>query len=121
VQIAHGNVVAAVSPEQIDLPPLTRTIGGPPFWHFAGGALTGMHAPPAHAVVGPHPWPHVPQFWLSAETFTQAPLQAVRLPEQDVAHVPFEQTLPGAQTTLQPPQFEGSPTVGMHLPPQSDS
>jgi hypothetical protein len=76
--------------------------------------------PLAHASVGPHAWPHVPQFALSDEVFTQAPLHALRPPEQLVAHVPLEHTLPGAHALLHPPQFAGSLTVGMHVPPQND-
>ena len=77
--------------------------------------------PLAQAVVGPQAWPHVPQFELSVETLTHAPLHAVRPPAQLVAQVPLEHTLPGAHATLHPPQFAGSPPVGMHFPPQNDS
>jgi hypothetical protein len=109
-----------VSPEQIGAVPPTRTIGGPPSWHLAGGVGDATQLPPAHAVVGPHAWPQVPQFWLSVAVFTHEPLHAVRPPAQLVEHVPLRHTLPGSQAMLQPPQFAGSPDVGMHLPPQND-
>jgi hypothetical protein len=124
VQTAHGNVVAAVLPEQVWLPPSTRMMGGPPFWHLAGGEPTGTaptQLPFAHPVVGPHTCPQVPQLLLSVVVFTHVPLHAVRLAPQVVAQVPLRHTLPPVQTTLQPPQFEGSVLVGMHLPPQKDS
>jgi hypothetical protein len=43
----------------------------------------------------------------------QVPLQAVRLPMQLDEQVFERQTWPAWQTTLHPPQFVGSPAVGM--------
>jgi hypothetical protein len=98
-------------------------MGGPPFWHLAGGepiGTAGTQLPPAQPVVAPQMCPHVPQLLLSVDVLTHVPLHAVRLAAQLFAQVPLRQTLPGSQTTLQPPQFAGSLLVGMHWPPQGD-
>jgi hypothetical protein len=95
-------------------------MGGPPLSHFAGGVPQPTQLPLAHAVVGPHAWPQVPQLLLSVDVLTHAPLHAVRPPAQLLAHDPFKHTLPAPHTLLQAPQLFGSLAEGMHFPPQND-
>ena len=123
VQIAHGKVLAAVFPEHEPgvVPPVVKMMGGPPFTHFAGGGPTttaGTHVPPTHPDPAAHALPHEPQLARSLEKSTQRLLQTERFPGQLAVHPLETHTWFAAQTVLHPPQWAGSPAVGMHWPLQ---
>jgi hypothetical protein len=122
--MAHGNVEAAVLPAQLDvLPPseavVVRMMGGPPFTHFAGGGPTttpGTQLLPEQPWPAGHVLPHDPQLVRSVERSTQLPLQFDNVPGHVPVQVPETQTCPVVHTVLHPPQWAGSPEVGMHCP-----
>ena len=87
VQIAHGNVLAAVLPEQLGgvVPPGVRMMGGPPLTHLAGGGpmtTPGTQVPATHPLPAAHTLPHEPQLLRSLWKSTHLLLQAERLPGQ---------------------------------------
>lgn len=121
VQTAHGNVDAAVLPEHELAPPpslpVVKMMGGPLPTHLAGGGPTttpGTQLPATHPCPAGQTLPHEPQFLESLFVLTQLRLQAVRPPTQLPVHVLEMQTWFTAQTVLHPPQWSGSPAVGMH-------
>ena len=85
--MAHGNVLAAVLPEQLGgmLPPGVKMMGGPPLTHLAGGGPTttaGTQFPPTHPLPAAQTFPHVPQLLRSLWKSTHLLLQEERLPGQ---------------------------------------
>ena len=65
----------------------------------------------------PHPLSHCPQLLGSEVVSTQLPSHAVRLSPQLVAHAPFMH-VPVPQELPQPPQFNGSLSRSVQVPPQ---
>jgi hypothetical protein len=85
--MAHGNVLAAVLPEQLGgvLPPVVKMMGGPPLTHLAGGGPTttaGIQFPPTHPLPAAQTFPHEPQLLRSLWKSTHLLLQAERPPGQ---------------------------------------